>query len=96
MTYEEVPQPHYSDPANGGWAAFSMVAAVVLAYHLGAVSIQIVGADMRGQADWDGYTHERFDRSQDAFDRTLELYNGLCGWLSERGVMVQRVTRQAI
>ena len=98
MLTESIQSPHYA--ANGetdakAWGRFSMTGAIVLAYHLKATQVMVVGADWKDgkEADWDGHDEERFVRTPQCFQDQAIIFGNLVEWLAKRNVQVTRVVK---
>lgn len=79
-TFESV-----DDPPRELWALFSTLAAIGLAYHLGAMDITLYGADMKGEADYDGHTLERNTRTAARWANERARLETLAAWLKDHG-----------
>lgn len=73
------------------WHTWSATAAVALAHHLGARSIDVFGMDWEGVQDFDGFTHQRNSRTDERWRREQACYLDLQNLLAESGSTVTRV-----
>lgn len=74
------------------WRRFTVGAALMLAYMLGATEIRCYGCDMEGEKDWQGCEGRReTDRNEMRWMLELEMWDLIVGWLGQRGVTVERV-----
>lgn len=71
-------------------AMFTVPATLVFAAWLGAHSIDIYGADMKGTGSYDGTTSDA--RTANRWARERRLFARAVRWLTERGVRVKRWT----
>jgi hypothetical protein len=71
------------------WSIFSATAALMLAPHLGASSVDCYGVDMAGVADWDGT--ERGNRGEDRWSRERIAWAEAVKLLADAGVSVRRM-----
>ncbi len=71
------------------WCCYSGLAALGIAYHLGAKTITVFGADMCGVLDCTGFEFK--PRTIERWQRERELWNMLVDRISRTGVHVARV-----
>jgi hypothetical protein len=89
--------PHDWEPAPGApkqpllWDTFSATTALVLAKRLGAVQVDVYGADQAGPADWDGYTHADYARAEDRWTRERDLWRDLVKYFAGVGMTIRRI-----
>lgn len=69
------------------WRKFSFTTAIVLAAKLGARKIDCFGADMLGEADWDGHTDPRNKRDETRTDAAGKVLQGR--WPMERKIFAE-------
>lgn len=67
-----------------------MMLAVLLAFSLGATTIDVYGADWTGTRDYDGVEAGE-NRTPDRWDAERHDWDILTAWLNERGVIARRV-----
>lgn len=85
---------YYTSSAT--WPSFSSTSALVLAAHLGALTIDVFGDDKAGFADWDGHIYARpgeegwRTRSAQRWQREWEIWNQTIALLARDGVNVRR------
>jgi hypothetical protein len=81
----------------GGWALFTMTAAMVLGAWLGAKRIDVYGYDGQGTADYDGHEYQFKDeeaavtRTPQRWEITAGCYRQTVAMLAARGVEVRRI-----
>lgn len=68
----------------------TMMLAVLLAFSLGATTIDVYGADWTGTRDYDGVEAGE-NRTPDRWDAERHDWDILTAWLNERGVIARRV-----
>lgn len=78
-------------PADLLWARYTVLSAVVLAYSLGAKRILLYGADMCGEAEFDGRAMENINRTEIRWNDERSLLANLARFLEPRGVVIERV-----
>lgn len=71
------------------WCCYSGLAALGVAYHLGAKTITVFGADMAGESDCFGFMFK--PRTIERWRRERELWNMLVDRISNKGVHIARV-----
>lgn len=76
-------------PAEYRWTAYTMMAAIVLAAHLGADKIDIYGCAWQPGPDFDGTSTESDNRSEDRWVKERGYYCHLTSLL--RGITVTRI-----
>jgi hypothetical protein len=84
---EDLPKPA-SWPSK--WDNLSLLAALALAVHLGAVEIECWGVDWDGVRDWDGYSDARQNRTETRWSRERDLFNAIVVGLAAKGIRVSR------
>ena len=77
-------------PPSLGWRIFSATIAIVLAHALGATTIEVWGADMRGDADFDGARDPANRRDEARWKCERSILGKLIRWLRRRGIKVRR------
>ena len=88
---KEVVIPNWPRDADN-WCAYSGLAALGVAYHLGAKQITVFGADMNGDRDCKDYTNEA-SRSNSRWARERMLWNMLVVRIEAQGVQIRRVLK---
>lgn len=71
------------------WRVFSITAALVLAWRLGAQHVEVIGADMHGPDDFTGRTHAA--RGEQRWQAERALFASVTDWLFGQGVIVHHV-----
>jgi len=74
-----------------GWSLYTSTSSMALAYHLGARDIRVYGADMNGEADWDGTLNERTARSEKRWEKERGIIRLLDDWFTRNGATLQIV-----
>lgn len=78
-------------PLDTGWSVYSATAALVLAAHLGASSIDVFGADWTPEEpDWDG-VNIAGNRSAHRFESERVIWNNVTTYLHAQGINVKRI-----
>jgi hypothetical protein len=73
------------------WAVFSATAAIVTAIHLGAKSVDIWGADMKGIEDFDGLNMPgMYARSEMRWQKEARILHELTEHFAAKGITIQR------
>lgn len=73
-----------------GWNIFSAPAALMLALHLGATSIDAWGCDMEGTSDWDGLNDIPYSRHNERWIRERAIWIKTTEFIRSYGVSVVR------
>lgn len=73
------------------WRMYSATTALVLAHHLGAKTLSVYGADMKGEQDWDGDTHESNNRNDKRWESESVIWNKTADMLERKGTEVRRI-----
>ena len=87
----------YSDAGcdiASNFGAFSSTAALVLAHHLGASTVHVYGADMAGEADFDGYENPQNRRDALRWAKEARQWVALVDELAGKGTRVVRVLQE--
>lgn len=71
-----------------GWSVYSATAALVLAAHLQAESVDVFGVDMEGDLDHAGRQGE--NRSENRWSNERNVWNQMVRWVESLGVAVTR------
>lgn len=88
LTYEVVKRKHGD---NCFWRKFSATSALVLACYLGADHIDMHGAGMVGDKDYDGTTDPSNHRTDGRWCKEAAILQSVIEHLNERGTTVKRV-----
>jgi len=73
------------------WTAYTATAALVLAEDLGAVNVDVYGADWTDAPDYDGHRTDDYNRGENRWARERGIWDGVCEWMRGRGVSVERL-----
>ncbi len=71
------------------WDLFTATTALVWAHLQGVTHIDVYGADLSGEADFDA-EHPGRNRSDDRWHRELEVWESVTAWLAAKGTTVTR------
>lgn len=77
---------------DADWRWFTVTAAIVLAVNLGAVDVRILGADMRGVADFTGHIDPEHNRGDGRWSNEAGLLREVTAWAANEGAVVRRIT----
>jgi hypothetical protein len=88
LSWEQLDNPLPADVP----LCFSSCAALLLASHLGATTVDVYGADMSGERDWDGSVPADVVRTPARWGRERCRWDLIVGWMSDAGVIVNRAT----
>lgn len=73
------------------WSLYSATAGLMLAASLGAVAIDVYGADWTDQPDFDGHRAERDRRDDARWESERAVWSAVTEHLAEQGISTQRV-----
>ncbi len=91
LSHEWIPDGE-TQPVPLLWDTFSATAALVFARRLGAVSVDVYGADQKGPADWDGHTHPDYARNEDRWMRERQLWRDLVAYFGSVDMTIRRIS----
>jgi hypothetical protein len=77
---------------KAAWHSKGLTVACVAAWAAGARFVDCYGVDWFGEADWDGHTDPKNQRTPDRWAAERRLFEATRQWLESQGTVVRRVS----